>query len=159
MISQEFQPAVNRTQPLSFSISNTLRTDWPALAAAIAIPVFWLIHFTFPYLRPQSEGSPPVAIAASATVLFAALLTWRLRRVARLFAKGSAAPGRVTRIAIARDRGRLEFEFEHEGQLVNSWTPIHKSKAVLKLCPGETVDVLFDPDEPTTAIVKHLYQA
>ena len=60
---------------------------------------------------------------------------------------------------ISRDRGRLVFAFVHNEQLVQTWTPIHKCKQVLALRPGAEVEVLFDPDRPTHAIVKHLYQA
>lgn len=65
--------------------------------------------------------------------------------------------GVITALLIAKDRGRLEFEFEVEGKRVVSWMPIHKTKSVLSLSPGDRVDLLFDETKPTRAIVKALY--
>ena len=144
---------------MRFSLATTIVTDYPAFASAIAIPIFWLVYFGFPYLRPQSEGSPPIVLAVSTSLVCAIVLIWRVQRVSQLFASGRSAPGRVTRVAISRDRGRLEFSFEHNGDLVHSWSPVHKTKAVLSLQPGDSVDVLFDPNRPATAIVRQLYQA
>ena len=142
---------------MSFSIVRTLRTDWPALAASIGLPMFWSIHFLFPHIQPGVNDPPSIAIAVSATLLCTGVLLWRFHRVARLFKLGRTAPGTITRLSIARERGRLEFAFEYEGEMIFSWTPIHKHKAVLALQPGDSVEVLFDPGKPTTAIVKHLY--
>ena len=142
---------------MKFSIARTLCTDWPALAAWIGVPMFWIIHFLFPRIRPGVNDPPPIAIAVSATLLCAAVLLWRFHRVSRLFKLGRTAPGTITRLSIARDRGRLEFAFEHGGEMIFSWTPVHKHKAILALQPGDSVEVLFDPEKPTTAIVKHLY--
>lgn len=142
---------------VKFSISKTVWTDWPALAVSVGIPILWVIHFAFPLLRSGAESSPPVAIAIVGTGLCAIILAWRIHRVFRLFAAGRTAPATITRVKIVRDRGRLEFAFEHEGELVRSWTPVHKNKAVLALEPGDVVETLFDPNNPTTAIVTHLY--
>jgi hypothetical protein len=63
----------------------------------------------------------------------------------------------IQSVRIVRDRGRLEFVYELNGQAVKSWTPIHKSKRVLELRPLQEVDVLVDPARPKDAIVAHLY--
>lgn len=144
---------------MSFSIRKAIWTDWPALAAAVGIPIFWGIHIAFPYLRPGTQSSPPIILPIVATVGLAILLLWRIRRISNLFAAGRTAVAQVLLLSISRDRGRVEFAFEHQGQLVRSWSPVHKCKPVLALKQGDVVEVLFDPARPTHAIIKHLYEA
>ena len=144
---------------MQFSVRKTIQTDWPGLAAFVGIPIIWTVHFAFPYLRPDSNVSHSVLFPASISLCLAVLLFWRLRRIAHLFASGRLASAEITRLSISRDRGRLEFAFEHQGQLVHSWTPVHKTKSVLALQPGARVEALFDPARPTHAIVKRLYEA
>ena len=143
---------------MKYSLRKTISTDWPALAASWGIPIIWAIHFGFPYLRPTAL---PLSLwfPTSISVALITWLVWRISRVARLFAHGRLASGQVTRLSIVKDRGRLEFTFEHQGKLICTWTPIHKTKAVLSLAPGAIVEVLFDTSHPTRAIVKHLYAA
>lgn len=143
---------------MKYSLRKVISTDWPTLAATLGIPIIWAMHFGFLYLRPTVLPLPiwfPVAISAG----LIAWLVWRIRRVARLFAHGQVISGRVTYLSIAKDRGRLEFAFEYQGKLISTWTPVHKTKAVLALAPGAMVEVLFDTSHPTRAIVKHLYAA
>jgi hypothetical protein len=142
---------------MNFSPLKTIWVDWPALGASVGIPIFWAIALIFPHL-PTSRGQVPTFLTVAITVGLAAIIAWRLGRIARLFSVGRSAPGAVTDLQIAKDRGRLMFVFQHEGKSVHSWTPVHKSKAVMALQPGQAVDVLFDPDRPNRAIVRHLYE-
>jgi hypothetical protein len=73
--------------------------------------------------------------------------------------RGGLLAAEITRLSISRDRGRLEFAFHHNDQIVRSWMPIHKCKAVLALKRGDIVDALFDPACPSRAIIRHLYEA
>ena len=143
---------------MKYNLRKVLSTDWPALAAAWGIPIIWAIHFGFPYLHPTALPLPiwfPAAISAGLITW----LVWRIGRVARLFAHGQLTSGQVAHLSIAKDRGRLEFAFEYQGKRICTWTPIHKTKTVLALAPGAIVEVLFDTNHPTRAIVKHLYAA
>jgi hypothetical protein len=141
---------------MKYSIRKTVWTDWPALAAAIGIPIIWIIHFLFPYLR---KGDPlPWSFPTIISALLLATLYWRVQRVARLFSSGMVIPGHVTRLSIAKDRGRLEFRFEFDGQRIDTWTPIHTTKAVQSLKQGSPIEVLADRTQPKRAIVKSLYE-
>ena len=143
---------------MKYNLRKTLSTDWPALAASLGVPIIWVIHFGFPYLR-QTALPLPLWFPVTISVALIICLAWRIRRVAKLFTHGQIAVGKVTHLSIAKDRGRLEFEFEYLGKLISTWAPIHKTKAVLSLPPGTVVEVLFDTSRPTRAIVKHLYAA
>jgi len=143
---------------MKYSLRKILSTDWPALAASFGIPIIWVIHFVFPHLQ-QSALPLSLWFPASISAALIIWLIWRISRVARLFAHGQIATGQVTDLTLAKDRGRLEFAFEYQGKQVSTWMPIHQTKAVLSLTPGTTVEVLFDKNYPTRAIVKHLYAA
>jgi len=142
---------------MRFSVRNVVWNDWPALATVIAVAMTWIIHFGLPYL--QRRAAPlPMWLPGGLSVVLVALLAWRIGRVRWLFAHGASAVGVVTDLWIAKDRGRLEFVFEIDGERVRSWMPIHRTKAVLSLSPGDRVDLLFDPGRPKRAIVKRLFE-
>lgn len=138
------------------SLHKILSTDWPALTASLGVPIIWAIHFGFPYLR-QTALPLPLWLPVTISVALIIWLVWRISRIAKLFAHGQLTVGKVTDLRIAKDRGRLEFEFEYQGKSISTWSPIHKTKAVLSLTPGTGIEVLFDKNCPTRAIVKHLY--
>jgi len=140
-------------------IGSIIWTDWPALFCALAIPGIWLISLLFPLIRRGATfGTFEVlTIAAPISVAAAGCLIWRIARIHRLFAYGRLSLGRVTSLRIARDRGRLEIEYDFEGQRHRSWMPIHKNKRVLALEPNQNVQVLVDPACPDKAIVRELY--
>lgn len=143
---------------MKFSYRKVIWNDWPALAASIAVPITWIIHFAIPLLQ-RSVVPFPLWFSVSVSAALVAVLVWRIRRVSRLFARGARAGGVITRVLIAKDRGRLEFVFEHNGRRVYAWMPVHKTRVVLALTPGDPVDVLFDEAKPNRAIVRKLYEA
>jgi hypothetical protein len=141
---------------MRYSLRRIVWNDWPALASLMAIPIAWAIHFVFPLVQRRAEPLP-LWLPLVASIALLAVLVWRIRRIDWFFSSGIPIAGVITDLLIARDRGRLEFEFEVAGERVASWMPIHKTKSVLSLSPGDRVDLLFDESRPTRAIVKDLY--
>ena len=140
-------------------VSRIIWTDWPALLCAVSIPVVWIIGAAYPLINSsaQIERFEMLSIAVPISLLAALLLAWRINRVFRLFSHGRRIRGVIQSIRIVRDRGRLEFAYELDGQAVISWTPIHKSARVLELRRLQEVDVLVDTARPKEAIVAQLY--
>jgi hypothetical protein len=139
--------------------ASIISTDWPALFCLISIPGIWIIGFLFPFVRKgASFGTFEVlAFALPISMVAGGFLLWRIARIHRLFAFGRLVPAQVTSLRIARDRGRLEFEYDFGGLRRTSWMPVHKNKRVLALEPNQQVEVLVDPRDPTNAIVRQLY--
>lgn len=143
---------------MNFSPIRIMWNDWPALASWVAVPITWAIHFGFPYLH-RGAAALPLALPVGVSVALVAILLWRIKRVADLFARGVAVSGTITDLLIAKDRGRLAFEFEALGTQVRTWMPIHKTRDVLLLARGDSVHVLYDANAPRRAIVKRLFVA
>ncbi|WP_374336788.1 hypothetical protein [Methyloversatilis sp.] len=141
---------------MNFSLLRIMWNDWPALACWVALPVVWIIHWGFPYLQ-RGAVPLPLALPAGVSVALLAVLFWRIKRVADLFAHGVAVSGTITDLRIARDRGRLEFEFEAGGTRLRSWMPVHKTRSLLSLARGDRVEVLHDRCRPRRAIVRTLF--
>lgn len=141
---------------MKYSLHKLVWNDWPALASLMAVPITWAIHFGFPSIQ-RGAAPLPLWFPAVASIALVAVLVWRILRINWFFSNGVPVVGVITDLLIAKDRGRLEFEFEVEGKRVVSWMPIHKTKSVLSLSPGDRVDLLFDETKPTRAIVKALY--
>lgn len=141
---------------MKYDPMSVIWNDWPALASATAIPITWGIFFGFAYLKP--DASPlPLWLPAIVSVTLIVLLLWRIRRVNWFFSNGASTIGKITGLYIAKDRGRLEFIFDIGGKRVRSWMPIHKTKKVLSLSSGDRVNVLYDKNYPTRAIVQLLF--
>lgn len=140
-------------------LSRIILTDWPALFLLIGIPGIWLCGFAFPFVRrgAQFGAFEMLTVALPISVLAAALFLWRVFRIRYLFARGEPAPAYITRIRLARDRGRIDFLYEFAGQNYESWTPVHQNRAVLALREHQQVEILVDPAHPSRAIIHHLY--
>ena len=139
-----------------FSPVKVIWNDWPALALSVSVPVTWAIHWGFPFLS-RGSGPLPIWFPICATVICTTMLLWRISRMHWFFTHGKVTEGVITDVRIVKDRGRLEFAFEFEGVLVRAWMPVHKSKEVQAFAPGDQVELLFDENNPTRAIVKKLF--
>jgi hypothetical protein len=130
---------------MNFSPIRIIWNDWPALASWVTTPITWAIHFGSPYLQRGAAASPltfPLVLPVGVSVALVAVLVWRIKRVADLFARGVAVSGTITDLIVAKDLGRLAFEFEAVGTPVRTWMPIHKTHDVLSLTRGDRKDVL-----------------
>lgn len=149
---------------MTASISRIIRTDWPALAAAWGAPMILAITWIHPvFFRPANPAESRYWLLLHLGVPFAcacvAVLLWRIGRILRLFRRGVPAAGTVTALRLSKDRGRLEFSYEVNGTLHEAWQPVQQSADVLALEPGQEVAVLVSPDDPSVAIIRHLFEA
>ena len=133
--------------------------DWPALFCFIAIPGIWLIGFAFAYIRTGARFGrvEMLTIALPLSLIAAGFFLWRVRRIQVLFRRGTAVRGHITRIRLARDRGRVEFLYELGGRRFESWMPVHQSREVLALRESQEVELLVDTVCPQRAVIRHLF--
>lgn len=70
------------------------------------------------------------------------LLGLRIRKIRRVFLNGMDTEGQVVFFRRFRDRGRIEFEFDHEGEIVHAANPVHLSRVVRSIYVGQTITVV-----------------
>jgi hypothetical protein len=58
---------------------------------------------------------------------------------------------------LVRDRGRVEFRYEFNGERLESWMPVHQSPEVLALRESQEIDILVDATRPRRAIIRHIF--
>lgn len=140
-------------------LGSILWTDWPALLCLMCLPVVWLISAQLVLFRHDGSFTAREAlmIALPLSLVAGGLLFWRIARIHRLFSRGQIVRAQITRVDIARDKGRLEFAYDFGGHRVSSWTPVHKCKQVEALAVNQEVEVLVDAANPLNAIVRDLY--
>ncbi len=133
--------------------------DWPALFCSISIPGIWVIGLVFPFLRQGATfGRVEIlTIALPLSLIAAGFLLWRVTRIQTLFRRGAAVRGNITRIRLVRDRGRVEFRYEFNGERLESWMPVHQTPEVLALRESQEIDLLVDATRPRRAIIRHLF--
>jgi len=139
------------------SLTKIIWNDWPALFAFCAIPIIWIIHFGFPYLK--NGASVPIEIGIGLSIIAMLALVWRITRVQKLFASGEKTDGVVVAVIIVKDRGRLEYSYRVNEEIIDGWSPVHKSKQVLSLQVGQKITVLYDRTHPVKSIVADIFIA
>jgi hypothetical protein len=140
-------------------LKKILLADWPALFCSISIPGIWVIGLIFPFLRQGATfGRVEIlSIALPLSLIAAGFLLWRVTRIQTLFSRGAAVRGNITRIRLVRDRGRVEFRYEFNGERLESWMPVHQTPEVLALRESQEIDLLVDATRPRRAIIRHLF--
>ena len=132
--------------------------DWPTLACLIGIPMMWGLYIVFPILRPSaSVDGYFLMVPLVSTSLLSAVVLWRAFRIQGLFRHGAEVPGRVRSVRLVRDRGRFEYAYAWNDQVLESWIPVHKIRRVLAFTAGEAVTVLVDPKKPGRSVVRELF--
>ena len=140
-------------------LKKILLVDWPTLFCLIAIPGIWVIGFIFPVLRQGARFGrvEMLTTALPLSLIAGGFLLWRVTRIQTLFRRGAVVRGYITRIRLVRDRGRVEFRYEFNGERLESWMPVHQSPEVLALRESQKVDLLVDATRPRRAIIRHLF--
>ena len=140
---------------MSPSLTKIVCHDWPALFSLLFIPVIWIIHFTFPYIK--SGASAPMWIATTISTAAIISLIWRVQRINKLFKLGIPTHGVCLGVQIKRDRGLFSYSYKVDDKDHLSWCPVHKSKYVLSFEIGQNITVLYDQSFPKRSIVKDLF--
>jgi hypothetical protein len=141
-------------------IKKILLIDWPALFCVIAIPGSWILGLVFPLLRKNTEFGmfEILTVAVPVSLIAACFLFWRIARIQKLFQHGIALKGSITHIQFSRDRARVEFLYEFNGECFGAWMPLHQNREVLALYVSQEVEILVDKDHPHRAIIRHLFE-
>jgi hypothetical protein len=150
------------------TVISILRADYIALLAALIPGVLWVMYIAIAYFGffPGLRGRDPLGSSDAPFFFYGAILTTvvglpilaaRVRAIRALYARGVEVTGRVTNVWFVRDRGRVEYAYEYQGQAYQSGRAIPKSGRTEGLKPGFDVAIIVDPTKPERALVRDLY--
>lgn len=98
-----------------------------------------------------------IVISLLLIVVCPPLLMKRVSVIRRVFASGLQADGEIVSLREFRDRGRIEFEFEHEDEIIHAANAVHLTRAVRSMHVGRHVTVYYSPEKPRRAFVAEIF--
>ncbi len=144
-----------------FSLKKVIKNDFVAFLYLVVGPVA-LVVVAFEVGSADLSGARDNLLwagAAVTTVVAWAALTRRVHRVRRVLSAGLWARARVTAVRFHKNGGRLELQYEHDGESFHMDAAIMKNAETLSFSAGDQLDVALDPSAPSRAYVVSLYSA
>lgn len=150
-------------------ISRILKNDYTASMMLIMIAVMWGLLLVGSYFGslPGRRGSTLDFTGENLTsfIILNAVITlvcgvWayvRISTIRRVINAGSEVTGVILGIGFAKDRGRVEYQYEHEGQTYRAGNAIKKNAQTSQLLPGTSISLMVDPQKPSRAFITNLY--
>ncbi|HUE71078.1 MAG TPA: DUF3592 domain-containing protein [Pirellulaceae bacterium] len=132
---------------------------------ALAISAFTAVFGFIPSIRNRGgqEVDPQFIIgmcvvAVVLTLLLFFLLWRRIARIRNILATGPRTKAKVLGIGFFKDRGRIDFEYTHNGQQYATGTAVMKNQQTTSIAAGDEIEVALDPENPLKALIVHLYE-
>ncbi len=154
---------MKRQSPSFFTIA---KADYLVLVGVILTVVgvgfflcAWLAPQVLEVLTNRKSGLQTwgfVACLLSVIGMPLALLRWR--SVARLFAQGEECEGQVMSVWFHRDRGRVEVRYTYQGRELTGGVAVARNASTQALHEGQHVQLLVDPERPTTLLLPDLFR-
>ena len=156
----------HRSKP---SIWRIVQIDYIACLAVLFPLAVWVLSVVLYYTGglPGVRGHDPVSaeeglpfflyMGLIATAIGIPVLLWRVRTLLNLFARGQEVAGRLISVGFFRDRGRIEYAYDYQGQLFQGGNVVMRTARTTALSVGEQVVLLVDPIHPHRAVIRDLY--
>jgi hypothetical protein len=133
---------------------------------AIAIAAFTATFGFIPSIRNRGGGEvdPSFIVGMCVVTAFIAVLVFfllvrRISRIKRILADGVRTKAKVLEVGFFKDRGRIEFEYRHNGQEHRTGVAVMKNNQTTAVSPGDEIEVALDPENAGKAYVVQLYCA
>ena len=150
------------------SVGRIVKNDYGSLVLLIFIGVAWVMAGLaaagwLPGRRGgavETGGDPDrfmLKLAVVVTPLFGWLAFRRIAAIRRVVEDGPACAGTVTAIWFMKDRGRVEYEYQFEGQTYQAGNAIMKNRETETIRQGDRVELIVDPLRPSRAFLAALY--
>lgn len=146
------------------SLSRILWTDYPAFYASLVPVVAWIVYLAW---TPDWRGNGPVitneakpfflSLAFIATAGGFSVLIMRLWIFYKTFRNGAEVKGKISRVELKRDHGRVEYVYIFNHEEFFSGTEVHRNAQTRALKPGEHVTLMVDISKPSRAFIRDLY--
>ncbi len=140
------------------SILKIILIDYVALLATLFPIVMWGMYMLLVILKNiQPLDMTFLVINSVTTFVSLVVLIWRIRLYFALFSDGLEATATISNVSFFRDRGRVDYIFNYQGQKYASGNAVHKVKQTENLKVGDEVIVIIDRNNPKRACIRDLY--
>jgi membrane-bound metal-dependent hydrolase YbcI (DUF457 family) len=155
-------PTSNPIYPVSSerkaSLLQIIWNDGVSFLSAAVIVGFWAVFFFMPYIKKGWHSDANLAyIFAAISAAALVVIFWRVRLIKGIIENGIEAKATISSISFYKDRGRVEYIYNHEGQKYMRGNGIMKTKRTKNLRVDDTVIVMIDPGNPGKALIRDLY--
>lgn len=140
------------------SIFSIIWTDYVSFLAALFPIIFWVFYFFFPLIDGKSLPASFLYIMVGISLLGITLLVWRTRLIMSTFADGISVDGNIIQVSFFRDRGRVTYIYEFQGERYQSSNAVMKTKRSKALAQGQATKIIVSRDNPKLAFIRDLYQ-
>ena len=150
--------------PPSPSLKQILWTDYAAFINAVLLVMIWAVFIAW---VPAWRASGPIMSPAVApyylafcllvSVISLTMLVYRVLLLRKIFLQGDQVRGRITKIDIRRDRGKVEYKYIYQGEERRAGAGIHRTKQTLALKKNTWVTLMVDPSNPKNAFIRDIY--
>jgi hypothetical protein len=147
------------------SLSKILWTDYPAFLSSLIVIVAWIVCLAWvPKWRSDGpivsmEAAPIyLGITGVITLIGIYILIRRVLMIWTIFQNGSQVRGKICKVEMHRDRGRVEYNYIFNHQEYQSGAGVHRNKQTLALKTGERVLLVIDNKNPKCAFIQDLYR-
>ena len=146
------------------SLKQILWTDYASFINAVLLVMLWAVYIAW---VPAWRASGPIMSPAVApyylgfcllvSAISLSMLIYRVLLLRRIFIQGDQVRGRITKIDIRRDRGKVEYVFIYKGEQRRASAGIHRTKQTLALKNNTWVTLMVDPSNPAKAFIRDIY--
>lgn len=140
------------------SLTKVLTIDYLAMLGWLFPVITWGLYFLLVFTNRVAAGlSILLIIFILITILSALLLFWRMHIFYTVFGDGQETNATINNITFFRDRGRVDYVYNFQGQRYAAYNAVQKVKQTRALNIGDMVVVLVDPGNPKRAFIRDLY--
>ncbi len=139
------------------SIERIFWTDYTTTFSTLVLIFTWIFFLIDRFIQ-KTAWSPFLPYGAIAlTVAGVVVISWRIRLIKSAFEDGWQIKGNVITVSFFRDRGRVSYLYDIQGQRYQSSNAIMKHRVSAGLQSGQSVLIVANKENPKIAFIRDLY--
>jgi hypothetical protein len=154
---------------MKVSIIKIIKSDYLAMLSLIAPIVTIIIFIDSKYigvlhkffsrgrLTEPGDSSIFLIMALITIAVFVPLFAFRIKSIKNHFKDGIEVIGKIVHLSLWKDRGRVEYEYEIDGEKYRSGNAFHRNKFVDSLVEGQEISIIVSKNNPKKGLIKEMY--
>ena len=136
------------------SFFKILYHDYAAFGTFIG-PIIGMIAVTYGFIM---EDKVAWMIGSGLIVVLGSLFLFRLSIIYRLLREGEEVQGVIVGKWYYRDRGRINYSYKYQGEMISSGWAIMRNKVNRQIEKDMKVTVLLNPNKPKQSIILSVFE-